>query len=148
MTAPRSLFGGKWRAGKVDADGFARTKSPPPPGIKDTTTYLVGYGQATLSQYRLDVSKDQLADATRRVGLISIAAAGSGGTLIGAMGSISAAGISALLAVPTTAKPTPVRIQTVPEVGLPATFVASVQLDPARLTKFTASFRKRHSCNP
>ncbi len=126
-------------SGKVDSDGMARTKSPPTPGIKDTTTYVVGYGQATLSQFRLDVAKDQLNEARRSLTAISIAVASAGGTLIGAMGTVQALAINALMAVPTTPKPTPVRIQTVPEVGLPATYIANVQLDPTRLTKFAAS---------
>ena len=76
-------------SGKVDADGYARTKSPPPPGIIETGTYLVGVGQNTLAQYRIDIAQSQLQNAVADVAAFSIAVASTGGTLMGAMGAVA-----------------------------------------------------------
>ena len=126
-------------SGKVDADGFARTKSPPSPGIRDGATYLVGYGTAALSQFRLDIARSQLEQARADIAFVRVTALTTGGSLYGAMASVTAIGIHALLATPTEPRPTPVRIQVMPNVGPPLSTIQNIQLSPDRITTFAAT---------
>ena len=125
-------------SGVVGADGVAHTMSPPQTGITSQGVYLVAYSQQALSQYNIDIAQAQLNQANQALLSVSLAIAGSGGTLVGAMATVSAIGIEATLAVPSQpAAPLPILIQAIPQSGAPYTQVQNVLLLPDSINRFT-----------
>jgi len=122
--------------GIVGADGMAHTNSPPWHGVGDSGTYLIGYSQEALAQFRLQLGRDLLAQASQGLLGLSMAIAGGGGTLVGLMAVSTDVGIRATLATPAHQFPTPIAIQVLPQVGQPQTTTVFAQLDPGKLTTF------------
>ncbi len=128
-------------SGEVGSDGMAHTHSRPFPGIKDKSQYLIAYPTVDLGRLQLEAALIQQL-------VLTVSLASAGGTLVGTLGAVSAAGIMASLAVPSAPQPLPFAIQVVPQDGLPITTVSDFQINPNQVSNYATTITPPPSLPP
>ena len=75
-------------SGTVESNGMAYTHSPPEQGVANSGYYLLGYGTEELSDFEMELNRDQIEGAEAGQLDVSVAIDGANGSLTGAMASV------------------------------------------------------------